>query len=102
MRKMMTIGMMLSMIWLNAGCETFPKVNDEEVVPRCVASPSRNRTGCHDYQISRQGVGRVSDSVNKPLSALEGAVCFPGEAWADIQPWIVEVFEWVDDRENRN
>ena len=102
MRKMSTTLIALLIVWTSVGCRNFPTINSDEIVTRCVVSFRFNKCRCHDYQISRDGVGRVSSSVDRPVAYCEGAVAFPEDSWADIQSWYVEVFQWLEDRENND
>jgi hypothetical protein len=91
------IALLIISISFISGCN-FPKLNSEETVERCVVSAKFNRCRCHLYEISRSNIGRVSNSINRPLSYCEGAVAFPANEWADIVSWYTEIFEWLFDR----
>jgi len=98
MKKIM---IMLSMICLNTGCDkvTLPTIENQE---RCVLSLEYNKCRCHEYAVTRQVIGRVSPSEDKPIEYCENLVGFKASSWVKYVLWFEEIFETVDDANKNN
>jgi len=104
MRKLMTSVIALSTIYLN-GCATviLPTRDDHE---RCVANIiiplKESYCRCHTYRWSPEKVGRVSESVNKPIEHCDKLIGkSPQETVNDVL-FLEEMFEAVDDANNQS
>ena len=64
---------------------------------RCVVSIRFNKCRCHTYRVSPEVVGRVSDSVDKPISYCDNLIGFSPETWIEYVLWFEEAFEAVKD-----
>lgn len=85
---MKAILMMLLMICLN-GCQsiTLPKINDHE---RCSSLIKEIENGvyegkcrCHIYRVSKDFIGRVSESYDEPLTHCSNKIQFSPTTWSD-------------------
>ncbi len=81
---------------LLSGCDkiVLPKLDDHE---RCVVSIEHSVCRCHIYRVSGEKIGRVSDSINKPLEYCDKLVGFNIDTWGSYFLWFHEVFEAVND-----
>ncbi len=57
---------------------------------------------CHNYEITEKFIGRISKSVDHPLSYCKNHVVFnPASAWVKLRTWLEELFFWNNQiREN--
>lgn len=100
MQKMKMSLILPLMICLN-GCSkiNLPTIEDQE---RCVASIKFNKCRCHTYKVSKEKIGRVSDSVDKPLNYCDNLVGFSPKSWVNYVLWFEEIFIAVDDANENN
>lgn len=95
MRKLKTSLILLLTIFLSSCAHVqLPILEDQE---RCVVSIELNRCRCHMYRVTKEKVGRVSESVNKPISYCEKLVGFKPTSWIKFVLWFEEAFEAVED-----
>ena len=86
----------LGIFLISSGCSTvqLPQLADQE---RCVISIELNKCRCHQYRVSPEKVGRVSDSVDRPVEYCERFVGFSPDSWVEFVLWLEETFEAVND-----
>ena len=56
---------------------------NEIVVERCIESQQFQTCRCHPYKISKAQIGRIGDSVDKPIEYCDKRVCFSAEQWSN-------------------
>lgn len=95
---MRMIGILLLITFLS-GCTSInlAEKSDEE---RCVLSVEFQKCRCHQYRVSASQVGRVSESVDRPIEYCEDLVGFQPKAWVRYVIWIEDVFQAVEDHNN--
>ena len=75
LRTSLTIALIAS---LNS-CKSF-----DTTVERCVNDQSFGICRCHDYRISNQFIGRVSESRNEPLNYCDRRVSFSPRGYVEV------------------
>lgn len=76
MQKLKKNASLLLMICLS-GC-------GDLVFERCVPSLKDNAVFCHDYEVSEDFIGKVSETVERPISYIDGAKCVTPDDWDRI------------------
>jgi hypothetical protein len=76
-----------------------PKMDDHE---RCVVSIEFNKCRCHIYRVAPEFVGRVGNSYDKALNYCNNLVGFKPSVWVEYVLWFEEVFQAVDDANNKS
>lgn len=55
----------------------------------------KGKCRCHDYEISRDHIGRVTESIDMPLSYCNKFVALrPSTSWAELRTWFEALFFW--------
>ena len=88
---MKKIGIMLLMIFLNS-CG-FPQIKPP--LERCVVSFEYQKCRCHLYEISKNNIGRISDSIDHPIEYCENLIGFRPDEWSRLAVWFHQVFAWL-------
>ena len=94
MQKILMIGAVV-FASLISGCDDLPSVEFE----RCVISLEFEACDCAMYRVSKEKVGRVSPQKLKPLEYCEDAVAIPGNGWAALYGFFIELQEEARDRD---
>lgn len=92
----------LSLILLT-GCDDFPAIKPQE---RCgVVLEEKVNDGqtdyysghcrCHLYAWTRDGIGRITESTNKPLNYCDKLIGYGPKATGDIYQWQESIRLWL-------
>lgn len=78
------------------GCN-FPEL--KEPLERCVLKLEYSRCRCHQYEISKDNIGRVGDSIDHPIEYCSRLVGFRPDEWGTLRLWFEGIFLWLKDKE---
>ena len=92
----------LSLVFL-FGCDGFPTIKPQErcglVLDQVVSEGGEDyysgHCRCHLYSWSRDGIGRISESENKPLNYCDKMLGFKPKESAIIYEWQESVRLWL-------
>jgi len=75
-------------------CGTFMEEVEEDLyVGKC---------RCHEYEITLKNIGRISESVDHPLSYCNKAIVFKASSsWAELRAWIEALVFWENERRKK-
>jgi len=79
----------------------------EEKIERCVIFLKEveediysGKCRCHEYEITLDNIGRVSESFDRPLNYCDRYVAFkPSESWTELRAWFEELIFWENQRQ---
>ena len=95
MTRILTIALIGCLSSCFSGVQTIrciPKVNNNGVI---------TRLRCHDYDITRQTIGRTSPSTTYKGRFLNGAVCVPADEWPKVFGKLTEARDYWLDKEGQ-
>lgn len=81
-------------IFLSSCKDDFPTIQPQE---RCVVILGDNaRCRCHLYSWSITGIGRITESVNKPIGHCDKLMGFSPESSVKIYEWEESIRRWLN------
>lgn len=106
-QKLKMSSILLLTIFLSS-CNSFPwpKPKDKErcgiFLEKVQENLWKGKCRCHQYRISREEIGRVSESVDHDLSYCSRLVGFNPSTWAELVSWFQEIQIWDEQRMNKS
>ena len=91
-QKMNLIGMMLLITLSSCAFPTIRKIE------RCVVSTDFDKVRCHQYEISKENIGRVSESYDLDIDHINNGIAFTQSEWKALRVWFEEIYLWLNDR----
>lgn len=99
----MKLILMMGLMGCLNGCQAFPTFNNEDPVERCFPYIQAAGEGlysgkcrCHQYLVKNGHVGRVSDSVDRPLDYCHKFASFSPDSWVEFVNWFESIFKYVN------
>ncbi len=71
-------------------------------VERCVVSIEHEACFCHQYEITKKRVGRITDTIDYPIEYCDKLVGFKPVEWGTVRMWIGDIFAFIARRKNKN
>lgn len=91
MRGLAKNGMLLLMLWASVSCGS-----PSATVERCVISTRFQQCRCHDYLISSEKIGRVSESVSHDISYCDNLIGFKEENYVQLKVLILKLYKKIN------
>jgi len=93
--KMSLIGLVIAFL---SGCVTTRPVNFEYRAERCIITTEFDKCRCHEYLITPNFSGRVSESIDRELEYCDRFIGFSADDWVQLVNQITNVIRKSTDR----